>query len=184
MKNMKNKIKYAVVLALAVVIGSSTGYLQNKFDIFGNNNVEAANTYSSTKDMAQQESHPPIKEAEGHQQVTKNVDGSGKMKVSAYPETYVYPDTLHYDVNNGKITGHIKVNDMGQDSVMDFEIYLRTGIMKTAAQGSPNWLETNPIRPQGSESRYYVAKYVVDVMRNNNSAVLDHGTYELMTKRY
>ena len=175
------KAKHIAVLVLACVIGSGAGYLQNNYDIF--NTTAATNTeYSSSKDMSVQSSHPPIKE--DNQKITKNVDAKGKMKVSAYPETYVYPDTLAYTTTNEKVTGSITVNNMDQDSVMDFEIYLKSGIMKTSMKGSDHWDETNPIRPMGTEPRYYVAKYIVDVMRNNNSHILDHGTYQMMTQRY
>lgn len=177
-----NKAKYIFILVLCAVIGSGTGYLQSKYDIF-NTYANEYTQYSSSKDMIEQTSHPPIKEPESNNKVTKNVDKSGKMKVSAYPETYVYPDTLQYSVENGKITGSIKINTMQYDTTMDFEIYLKSGIMKTSEKGSANWLETNPIRPMGSEPRYYIAKYVVDVMMNNNSHVLDN-TYKLMVKRY
>ena len=174
--------KYIIVLILCSLIGAGTGYLQSKYDIF-NTYATSYTEYSSSKDMEEQMFHPPVKESEGNQKVTKNVDKSGKMKVSAYPETYVYPDTLEYKTTNEKVVGSIKINTMDYDSVMDFEIYLKTGIVKTSEQGSANWNETNPIRPMGSEPRYYVAKYIVDVMRNNNSHILDN-TYNLMVKRY
>ena len=87
--------KYIIVLILCALIGGGTGYLQSKYDIF-NTYATSYTEYSSSRDMEEQMFHPPIKEAEGNQKVTKNVDKSGKMKVSAYPETYVYPDTLEY----------------------------------------------------------------------------------------